>query len=177
MKTEERSLEKFLNNPIKNVILDYDGFLYWPEKFGSTNGTAVSGDYFTGYKSFKFPLRPDITHQNFTDLDAYREPFSNPSVTESGQSSNSKNDDDRPFICEICFEPRAANDSFIIEGCFHSYCKNCIAKYVASKLEENITSKSPAQYPNAADCWSLSTVEVFFLKMILIGGEICRVRL
>ncbi|XP_031267511.1 probable E3 ubiquitin-protein ligase RNF217 isoform X3 [Pistacia vera] len=69
-----------------------------------------------------------------------RKPFSNPSVTETGQSSNSQNDDGPEFICEICVEPRTANDSFNIKGCSHAYCKDCTAKYVASKLQENITS-------------------------------------
>ncbi|XP_068342552.1 E3 ubiquitin-protein ligase dbl4-like [Pyrus communis] len=64
--------------------------------------------------------------------------FSDFSVTESGQSSNSKNDPD--FLCEICVEPKSGIESFRIENCSHGYCTECMVKYVASKLQENITS-------------------------------------
>ncbi|KAF3439744.1 hypothetical protein FNV43_RR18022 [Rhamnella rubrinervis] len=43
------------------------------------------------------------------------------------------------FLCEICFETRSANESFTIKGCDHAYCSDCMSKYVASKLEENVT--------------------------------------
>lgn len=59
------------------------------------------------------------------------------SMTESGQPSNSKND---LFVCGICTETKASNESFSIQGCSHIYCTDCVVKYVAAKLEENITS-------------------------------------
>ncbi|KAL6222118.1 hypothetical protein ACLB2K_005510 [Fragaria x ananassa] len=34
---------------------------------------------------------------------------------------------------------RPANESFGIQNCSHSYCKDCINNHVASKLQENIT--------------------------------------
>lgn len=43
------------------------------------------------------------------------------------------------FLCQICFETRSANESFTIKGCDHAYCSDCMSKYVATKLEENVT--------------------------------------
>ncbi|EXC13603.1 putative E3 ubiquitin-protein ligase [Morus notabilis] len=57
---------------------------------------------------------------------------------EMGQSSNSKNDPS--FVCEICIEPKSSNESFSIKGCSHSYCTDCVFKYVASKLQDNVTA-------------------------------------
>ncbi|XP_030488179.2 E3 ubiquitin-protein ligase RSL1 [Cannabis sativa] len=67
-----------------------------------------------------------------------KKPFAGPSVTENGQSSNSK-DVDPSFVCEICAEPKSVNESFNIKGCSHSYCSECMARYVGSKLQDNIT--------------------------------------
>ncbi|PIA43226.1 hypothetical protein AQUCO_02000574v1 [Aquilegia coerulea] len=66
-----------------------------------------------------------------------KKPFRYPSVSETGQSSSFH---DSKFICEICFEPKSSFDSFKIKGCKHFYCSECMAKYVASKLQENVTS-------------------------------------
>lgn len=55
---------------------------------------------------------------------------------EPGQSSNSQAN---PFMCEICAELKPSKESFPIKGCTHSYCSDCIHKYVASKLQDNIT--------------------------------------
>ncbi|CAH9113596.1 unnamed protein product [Cuscuta europaea] len=42
------------------------------------------------------------------------------------------------FICQICFDAKQLNKNFRITGCNHSYCSDCISKYVASKLQDNI---------------------------------------
>ncbi|XP_062075117.1 E3 ubiquitin-protein ligase RSL1-like [Humulus lupulus] len=57
--------------------------------------------------------------------------------SENGQSSNSNNDPS--FVCKICAEPKSGSESFSIKGCSHSYCSGCMARYVASKLQDNIT--------------------------------------
>ncbi|KAL6224325.1 hypothetical protein ACLB2K_003180 [Fragaria x ananassa] len=60
--------------------------------------------------------------------------------TENGESSNSNTKNDFPsFVCEICVDYKPANELFGIQNCSHSYCKDCINNYVASKLQENIT--------------------------------------
>ncbi|KAI6679799.1 hypothetical protein NL676_033680 [Syzygium grande] len=66
-----------------------------------------------------------------------KRPYSGSSVTEPGQASNSK--PDPSFVCEICVEPRTGGDLFRIKGCSHAYCNDCVAKYVASKLQDNVT--------------------------------------
>ncbi|CAA0842153.1 RING/U-box superfamily protein [Striga hermonthica] len=44
------------------------------------------------------------------------------------------------FICEICADEKPNEESFGISGCHHSYCANCVIRYVVSKLEDNIVS-------------------------------------
>uniref|UniRef100_A0A6N2L0F1 RBR-type E3 ubiquitin transferase n=1 Tax=Salix viminalis TaxID=40686 RepID=A0A6N2L0F1_SALVM len=59
------------------------------------------------------------------------------SVAEKGQSSNSLTQPDS--VCQICVEPMILENSFLIKGCTHAYCTECMVKYVDSKLQENIT--------------------------------------
>lgn len=62
---------------------------------------------------------------------------------EKGQSSNAETDDATPsFVCEICVESRSLYDSFDVKGCSHFHCTSCIVRYIASKLEDNITNIS-----------------------------------
>ncbi|MED6144888.1 hypothetical protein PIB30_019676 [Stylosanthes scabra] len=42
------------------------------------------------------------------------------------------------FVCEICIETKAQSESFSIRGCSHSYCRDCVVKYIGSKLDENV---------------------------------------
>nr|GMD79785.1 probable E3 ubiquitin-protein ligase RNF144A-B [Ipomoea batatas] len=42
------------------------------------------------------------------------------------------------FICEICCDAKQISDIFRIKACKHSYCSNCISKFVASKLQQNV---------------------------------------
>ncbi|XP_043693981.1 E3 ubiquitin-protein ligase RNF144A-like isoform X3 [Telopea speciosissima] len=75
--------------------------------------------------------------------------FLNPSVTEIEQSSNSNSSmtetgqasssNDPTVVCEICVELKSQSELFNIKGCTHSYCSECMVKYVASKIQENIT--------------------------------------
>ncbi|MCH88621.1 putative E3 ubiquitin-protein ligase RNF144A-like [Trifolium medium] len=55
---------------------------------------------------------------------------------EEGKSSNSKD----MFVCEICTDTKTISDAFCISGCSHAYCSDCIAMYIGSKLEDNITN-------------------------------------
>ncbi|KAL0333654.1 UNVERIFIED_CONTAM: hypothetical protein Sangu_1521600 [Sesamum angustifolium] len=43
-------------------------------------------------------------------------------------------------MCEICADEKPTNDLLRVLGCTHSYCSECMGKYVASKLQENITA-------------------------------------
>lgn len=67
-------------------------------------------------------------------------PFSGSPVFEIGQSSNHREevDEGRSFFCEICVEWKARNESFCVDGCGHCYCSDCVARYVASKLQDNV---------------------------------------
>ncbi|XP_059284137.1 E3 ubiquitin-protein ligase RSL1-like [Lycium ferocissimum] len=43
------------------------------------------------------------------------------------------------FTCDICVDEKSTSEIFKIMGCTHSYCKDCMAKYVGSKIQENIS--------------------------------------
>ncbi|GAU44683.1 hypothetical protein TSUD_400250 [Trifolium subterraneum] len=44
------------------------------------------------------------------------------------------------FVCEICTDTKTIKDAFFISGCSHAYCSNCVAMYIGSKLDDNITN-------------------------------------
>ncbi|KAL6979865.1 RBR-type E3 ubiquitin transferase [Sarracenia purpurea var. burkii] len=88
------------------------------------------------------------------------------SIIERGQSSNSNSDAVTTFVCEICVDQKPSSGSLRIMGCSHSYCSECMIKYVASKLQENITQvRCPASDCNGIlepeYCRSILPPEVF----------------
>ncbi|XP_027188938.1 E3 ubiquitin-protein ligase RSL1-like isoform X2 [Cicer arietinum] len=92
-------------------------------------------------------------------------PFKKRKRIEKGESSNS-NSNSVPFICEICTETKTTHDAFFIGGCSHAYCSDCVAMYVASKLEENVINvRCPVSgcsgLLEAEDCRSILPAEVF----------------
>lgn len=107
-------------------------------------------------------------------------PFSADSVTEKGESSNSKNDPE--FLCDICVEPKTVKEWFSIKACGHSYCTDCMARYVASKLQDNF-AKIGCPLPDcegcleAEHCRSILPVEVFdrwgdaLCEAMILGSE------
>ncbi|KAI3955844.1 hypothetical protein MKW98_006204 [Papaver atlanticum] len=54
--------------------------------------------------------------------------------------SKKKKKVEESFVCEICVETKMINESFQIKGCAHSYCSECMVRYVASKIQENVIS-------------------------------------
>ncbi|XP_060217475.1 E3 ubiquitin-protein ligase RSL1-like isoform X1 [Lycium barbarum] len=62
--------------------------------------------------------------------------------TQFVQNSNSiliDDDDHDNFTCDICVDEKSLSELFKIMGCSHSYCNECMAKYVGSKIHENIS--------------------------------------
>lgn len=105
-----------------------------------------------------------------------------------GESSNTKSPKDTElsipltFMCEICADERPASDSFRVLGCSHSYCSECIGKYVASKLQENIsTINCPVSGCNGffepQHCRSILPKQVFdrwgdaLCEAVILGSE------
>ncbi|KAJ0246361.1 IBR domain-containing protein [Hirschfeldia incana] len=118
---------------------------------GSTKREAISVESYD--RDRRRNLRIKSQSPIFIDLDQYNNDddddltilcFPPPPNTflEKGQSSNSKRK--RPlstfFDCEICVESKPAVESFRISGCSHSYCCDCVSKYIAAKLQDNLLS-------------------------------------
>ncbi|GLT85658.1 hypothetical protein SLE2022_038420 [Rubroshorea leprosula] len=134
---EERDLELAISasvlshNEERELELAFRASLLTTENFTDLDGSDED--------STVLDLEPEITPRN------RRKPLINFSLTGPGESSNSKSvavpapAPPPPFVCEICVEPKSQNESFKIKGCSHSYCTDCMTKFVASKLQDNIT--------------------------------------
>ncbi|GLT85657.1 hypothetical protein SLE2022_038410 [Rubroshorea leprosula] len=166
LQNEERDLELAISASILSQKEERDLEL----AFGAsllTSGNLINCDRFDE-DSTVLNFKPAITPRS------RRKPFINSSLTRPSQSSKSKSvaapspspSPPPPFFCEICVEPKSQNESFKIKGCSHSYCTDCITKYVALKLQDNITGiRCPV--PNCSgllepeDCRRILPPEVF----------------
>ncbi|XP_010547828.1 PREDICTED: probable E3 ubiquitin-protein ligase RNF144A-B [Tarenaya hassleriana] len=98
--------------------------------------------------NFVIDLERDDIGSGYDDDDDLRVLYFTPTrkTLETGQSSRSppqpQSQSQSLFVCDICVESRPGNESFRIKGCSHSYCDDCISKYVASKLQNNILTVS-----------------------------------
>ncbi|XVE70776.1 hypothetical protein DITRI_Ditri10aG0098000 [Diplodiscus trichospermus] len=154
--------------PQQVEILDLESnlFCFTPVKDeGTTRNTAISVEQYTEERDLQLAIKLSTatSDSNCIDLDDYdddmfvlnfeppktpfgkkrektKKPFGDIYITEIGESSNSKANQNPCFICEICVEPKHANESFSIKGCSHAYCTDCMIKYVASKLQDKITA-------------------------------------
>ncbi|XVF88959.1 hypothetical protein PTKIN_Ptkin19aG0093300 [Pterospermum kingtungense] len=167
---EENSIQKkkeMIRTPDssqKIEIIDLESDLFIKEK-GTTKKNAISVDQYSEQRESIIKVSTTTSDgSNYIDLDNYdddlvvlsfkppktpfgkkrqitKKPFSGVSITEPGESSSSPQANlDPSFFCEICVEPKQANESFNIKGCSHAYCTDCMIKYVASKLQDNITA-------------------------------------
>ncbi|XP_022732329.1 E3 ubiquitin-protein ligase RNF144A-like [Durio zibethinus] len=156
---------------VEIIDLESDLFCFPPIKGkGTTKKSAISVEQYSDKRNHQLATKvfPTTSNSNFIDLDNYDddlfvlnfEPPKTPlgkkrektknsftvlSLIEPGESSNTKKNQevqDASFICEICVEPKQANESFNIKGCSHAYCTVCMIKYVASKLQDKITAIS-----------------------------------
>ncbi|CAK7352288.1 unnamed protein product [Dovyalis caffra] len=103
----------------------------------NSNSVDHSQEYFYYYDEVDDDVKVLDFMPQVTPSRKQKEPAFGDSVTENGQSSKSPIDPD--FVCEICVEPTTLKKLFSIKGCTHAYCTDCMVKYVASKLEENIS--------------------------------------
>ncbi|KAK8581105.1 hypothetical protein V6N13_144146 [Hibiscus sabdariffa] len=55
---------------------------------------------------------------------------------QTGESSNSHTNNGS--LCTICMDFKPVEEMFRSNTCFHLFCKDCISKYVAAKIQENI---------------------------------------
>ncbi|KAL3532749.1 hypothetical protein ACH5RR_006270 [Cinchona calisaya] len=91
----------------------------------------------------------DLSHDDDVEV-LYSFPTTSRKIFE-GESSNSEpdyniincddnnSDNDINFMCDICVDQKPMSALFRIKGCTHSYCSECMAKYVASRLQDNVT--------------------------------------
>lgn len=89
---------------------------------------------------------------------------------------------DKLFTCDICLDEKSVNEIFKIMGCSHSYCNECMRKYVGMKLQENVSRIScPVSGCNGElepyNCRSILPKEVFdrwgdvLCEALLMGSE------
>ncbi|CAA0836917.1 RING/U-box superfamily protein [Striga hermonthica] len=107
----------------------------FPPKRGATKSDAISVE--------DYRPKPKTHHADDDDLKIlYFFPKSRKRVF-TGECSRSKtgnNDAAHQFLCEICADEKPNREKFSILGCDHSYCSDCVRKYVASKLQNNVVS-------------------------------------
>ncbi|GFQ02132.1 probable E3 ubiquitin-protein ligase rnf217 [Phtheirospermum japonicum] len=110
-------------------------------KKGTTKSDAISVE---DYQPLKLERVIDLS-QNDDDVKLlYSFPKTRKRVFK-GECSNSKSYEkpkviELTFTCEICADEKPKNENFRILGCDHSYCSDCMEKYVATKLQDNIVA-------------------------------------
>lgn len=159
--------------PSTPEVIDVESFNFTPNR-----STAINLDHYDAV-SKPHPLVIDLSDNeddddvrilNFipqnTPFGKRRRNNNYNSRFEKGESSSSPSNG-TPFVCEICTETKTARDAFTISGCSHAYCSDCVAMYVASKVEENVinircpVSGCTAGLLEAEDCRSILPAAVF----------------
>uniref|UniRef100_A0A1J3D772 RBR-type E3 ubiquitin transferase n=1 Tax=Noccaea caerulescens TaxID=107243 RepID=A0A1J3D772_NOCCA len=119
---------------------------------GSTKHDAISVENYDLERHFRnnsSQTRIKSESPIFIDLDLYNDDDDDlrilcfpptPTFFENGQSSKGKSSRPSTFYCEICVESKPVIESFPINGCSHTYCNDCVSKYIAAKLQDNILS-------------------------------------
>ncbi|XP_058743782.1 E3 ubiquitin-protein ligase RSL1-like [Vicia villosa] len=67
----------------------------------------------------------------------------------------------KQFYCSICMEAKPIKEMFKNPNCSHSFCEDCIGKYLAAKIQENI-SRVNCPEPNCK-----GTLEAYYCSSII----------
>ncbi|KAL3625260.1 hypothetical protein CASFOL_030714 [Castilleja foliolosa] len=113
----------------------------FPVKKGTTKSNPISVEDYRRRRRPKIKGVIDLSQYTYFDDDVkllHSVPKFRKRVRSISKSAN--NNTKLTFICEICTDQKPKNAIFRILGCNHSYCSDCIGKYVASKLQDNIIS-------------------------------------
>ncbi|XP_027351802.1 probable E3 ubiquitin-protein ligase RNF144A [Abrus precatorius] len=147
--------------PPSAEVVDVESFCFTPiSERGATKSNAISVDQYDNDRNLYLSIAASLTlstpsHSvhviDLSDTDddddvrilkfkpqnaaAFGKRKRNHNTVEKGEFSNTA-----PFVCEICTDTKTASDSFNIAGCCHVYCKECVATYVESKLQENVVN-------------------------------------
>lgn len=152
-----------MGNPIEIVELDGEEF-YFPLQNGSTKDSPIPVEDYAEDRDLQFVIQASLSFNGDASAAAEDDDIRlltvKPETTpvsgrrkkkikmERGESSSSfsspsvktdQNSNAASFVCEICVEPKKSTESFKIKDCSHSYCSDCMSKYVASKLQDNIS--------------------------------------
>ncbi|MED6198521.1 hypothetical protein PIB30_067142 [Stylosanthes scabra] len=60
-------------------------------------------------------------------------------VVGESSSTTHQSHDYHPVLCAICMDSKPVQEIFSNQNCNHSFCVDCIARYVAAKIQENIS--------------------------------------
>ncbi|KAF5743817.1 E3 ubiquitin-protein ligase [Tripterygium wilfordii] len=86
-------------------------------------------------------------------------------VKESGESSSQSQ-----CFCAICMDVKQNEEMFSTNTCTHTFCTDCITKYVAAKIQGNISMvKCPGLDCN--ETLELENVRDIIRRKCLIGGK------
>ncbi|MCL7037257.1 hypothetical protein MKW94_015340 [Papaver nudicaule] len=145
---------------IQPIDLENPNFSFTPiSTRGRNKEEAISVEDYTQIRSFSKNTFIDLDDEDeIIEIKPFRsvkpkkekKPFDYLNVIEIGESSSSdfckkRNDFSKRvvvenFVCEICVETKMKNEAFQIKGCRHSFCSECMVRYVASKIQENVTT-------------------------------------
>ncbi|KAI4355368.1 hypothetical protein L6164_004149 [Bauhinia variegata] len=78
-------------------------------------------------------MKSEVTRNVNEECDTY--PFKG-KKKETGESSRSCSQS----FCQICTEDKPAEEMFRNQNCAHSFCTDCVGRYVGAKIQENISS-------------------------------------
>ncbi|XP_022146079.1 probable E3 ubiquitin-protein ligase RNF217 [Momordica charantia] len=81
-------------------------------------------------------------------------PPENPSRKSKNSSRSSRQ------LCEICLERKAIDNMFTIEACLHSFCRKCVIKHVAAKINGGSSrvscpSLDCSRFVEFETCWGM----------------------
>ncbi|KAL8091759.1 hypothetical protein AgCh_034134 [Apium graveolens] len=124
------------SNASAPVIDDF----HFPALLDDEEGIPVTDENFANQMQLQEVLMSTVISSTFRDMQPSQEDSTRfnkgKKIAENnfGQSSQSRS------LCNICFDHKRIGEMFPNTSCRHTFCKDCISKYVASKIQANVTT-------------------------------------
>lgn len=106
----------------------------------------VDDFYFSAFSLEEEPLFP-ISDEKYAEKLQFQEVLMSSIVASGSRSSPSakrlylrgESSKASEIFCKICMEVTKTTDMFRNDNCSHIFCRDCLARYLASKIQENIS--------------------------------------